>query len=148
MSFKILKKKIMAYLFKYQQEAKFITNGINIYIVDIANIIYIEYDDDKAKINLVNGKTISDTRTLKEIREELHEFGFYQIDKSTLVNLRYITEINTTENGKCLVKFAEMEKNISRRKQKEMRDLFKSNLLKSKNNSCSVPNCPFRISNS
>ena len=130
----------MNYRFFNQLETKFINKDIHKDCVNIADIIYIEYEENKAKINLKNKKIIYDIRTLKEIREELYKFGFYLIDRSTLVNLRYITEIDTTKKGKYWVKFAKIKKDISVRKQKELDDLLNNN---QENCFCPFPNCPF-----
>ena len=109
----------MIYLFKNQKGTKFISDNVIMYFVDITDIISIEYEDNQAKINIKNREAIYDTRTLEEIKEELYEFGFFQIDKNTLVNFMHITEIDKPKKGKYSIKFAGIKKDISVEHQKE-----------------------------
>ena len=114
----------MAFDFDNQINKRFVTKGRNKNAVTYSEITYIEYGSDIAKIHFINSDPIYDTRTLKNFIENLHDFGFYQIDKNVIINGRYVTHINSKDR-KCFIKVAGVDLKVSRSKQKEMKELFK-----------------------
>ena len=115
--------------YDYQTYKKLVIPDVNkMEIVELSDIVYIDYDDDITIIHLINDKQIYTTQTLKDLKESLRQYGFYQIDKGCIINIRYVTEINS-KNKNCFIKLNNIEKKVSRRKQKEMKELFNSALL-------------------
>ena len=120
-------------IFDYLSGKKFVTSGNEMDVIEISDITYVEYDKDIAKIHTINrDEPFYEYQSLKGIRDALFEFGFFQIDKHILVNIKYITKIKDVINRKSSIMLAGTELKISVSKQKEMKELFQSKKLQIK----------------
>lgn len=67
-------------------------------VVDIEEIIRLEGDRNYTHFILRNGKRILATKTLGDYDALLHEFGFFRIHQSTVVNLRHVMAFHRNDN--------------------------------------------------
>ena len=67
-------------------------------VVDIEDIIRLEGDRNYTHFVLRNGKRILATKTLGDYDSLLHEFGFFRIHQSTVVNLRHVTAFHRNDS--------------------------------------------------
>jgi len=93
-------------------------------IVDVADIVYLEADDNYTILNLANKKQIVATRTLGEFEKIFEGTQFYRIHKSAIINMNYLAGFSNLEGS-----FAELKNGkrieISRRKVLEFRERVK-----------------------
>lgn len=75
-----------------------ISNMEGFRVVDIEEIIRLEGDRNYTNFILRNGKRILATKTLGDYDTLLHEFGFFRIHQSTVVNLRHVTAFHRSDN--------------------------------------------------
>jgi len=69
-------------------------------LIPADQVIRCEADDNYSHLYLKNKKTITACRTLKEIEEQLHDFGsFIRVHHSYLVNLNEVTKYIRGEGG-------------------------------------------------
>lgn len=97
-----------------------------IVLVDISSIIYIEAQNKNCIIHSVTDKYIENT-TLKTFEDKLKPNGFFRIQKSYLINTKYITEIYPWFNNAWCVRMQYFEEEvlpISRNKIKELKELL------------------------
>lgn len=85
-------------------------NG-ELYILDVANIMYIEAVDRKTFIYTLDD-CFETKLKLYEIEQQLCKYGFMRISKSCLVNIRYIRSLKREFNHKLLITFENNEKII------------------------------------
>lgn len=98
-----------------------------IILVDISSIIYIESQNKECVIHTRKEKYIDNT-PLRIFEEKLKPNGFFRIQKSFLINTRYIIEIYPWFNNSWCVRMQHYEDEVipvSRNKIKELKDLFK-----------------------
>ncbi|MBC8485580.1 MAG: response regulator transcription factor [Bacteroidetes bacterium] len=72
------------------------------------DVIYIQADSNYSNLHLVEDKTVTLSMTLKGVREILPLNQFYRINRSTIINKKFLTEINRKEKV-CLLKVDEKE---------------------------------------
>lgn len=98
-----------------------------IILVDIQSIVYIESQNKNCIVYTKNNKYI-DTTPLKTFEDKLKASGFFRIQKSYLVNVKYIMEISPWFNNASCVKMQYYEDDlipISRSKIKELKELLR-----------------------
>lgn len=98
----------------------------SIVLVDISSIIYIEVQNRICIIHTKN-KDFTDSTPLKQLEDKLLENGFFRIQKSFLVNLKYILEIYPWFNNTYCVKMQGFEHEIlpiSRNKIKRLKQIL------------------------
>ncbi|MDR7871136.1 MAG: LytTR family DNA-binding domain-containing protein [Tissierellaceae bacterium] len=98
-----------------------------IILVDISSIVYIE-SQNKNCIIYTKNQQYMDTTPLKTFEDKLKSNGFFRIQKSYLVNVKYIMEIFPWFNNTSCVKMQYYEDEalpISRNKIKELKELLK-----------------------
>lgn len=97
----------------------FIKNGTSLYRFRLSAVRYIEIKDHSILYHM-DDKDVSSWGTMKELESKLADKGFCRLDKSTIVNLRYVSEIEDDQvflfNGE---KFY-----ISRPRKKEVKEAF------------------------
>jgi two-component system LytT family response regulator len=74
-----------------------------IIVVDLADIIRCESDNNNTLFYIKDKKRIFVTRTLKYFAELLKNFGFLRVHQSHLVNLEYISAFIKTDGGYLLL---------------------------------------------
>ena len=85
------------------------------YLIDIRKIIYIESVDRQCF--LYTEKNIYETNSkLYELEQQLNEFGFIRINKSTLINLQKIQSLKAEINRKIRITLCNKEQIIASRK--------------------------------
>jgi DNA-binding LytR/AlgR family response regulator len=94
---------------------KITTSGHKRMCIPVARIMYIQSHGDLATLFLNNKSQVSDLKTLKEFENELSNMGFIRISRETLINGKYITNVNTN-CGKSVVYLGDITLNISRRR--------------------------------
>ena len=92
---------------------------------NIENIVYFECDQYLSTVHLFNTKeTKTFCKQLKNIEEELTEYGFLRIFRNILVNMKYVDNINSRK--RCLIIKNGIELKVSRNKWHDVRDFFKN----------------------
>lgn len=87
-------------------------------------IYYIESVDKKTFV-YIKDKVLECSSKLYEIEDKFKEFSFFRANKSTIVNVMYIKDINILLNRNLLVTLESKEKiTISRRNVKDFRKLI------------------------
>lgn len=71
----------------------------NIYLLDLANIICCESDNNYTMVHTTSGEKIMVSKTLKEYDDLLTGFGFYRVHKSHLINLSHIRRFEKQDGG-------------------------------------------------
>ena len=93
-------------------------------LVNVADLIYLQADDNYTVLNLTGGRKIVATRTLGEFEKILDGPDFFRIHKSTIINLSFLVGYSSFQGN-----FAELNDgsrlDISRRKLSEFRDKVK-----------------------
>ncbi|HEX6332709.1 MAG TPA: response regulator [Flavisolibacter sp.] len=70
----------------------------SILFILVKDIIRIEALSNYSKIYLLSGKTVTTSKTLKHLEEQLNIYRFLRPHKSHLVNVRYITRYSKADN--------------------------------------------------
>lgn len=68
--------------------------------VPIAEIAYIESDEQTSRLHLADGRTLSDRRSLKTLEALLLPRGFQRVHRTIVVNLRQIFEIRRKDSAR------------------------------------------------
>ena len=93
-------------------------------LVNVADLIYLQADDNYTILNLTGDRKIVATRTLGEFEKILEGPDFFRIHKSTIINLSFLVGYSSFQGN-----FAELKDgsrlDISRRKLPEFRDKVK-----------------------
>ncbi|MDR7857513.1 LytTR family DNA-binding domain-containing protein [Tissierella sp.] len=98
-----------------------------IILVDVSSIIYIESQNKNCIIHTMNDKYVDNT-PLKVFEDKLKSNGFFRIQKSYLVNTKYIMEIYPWFNNSYCVRMKYFEDevlSVSRNKIKDLKELLK-----------------------
>lgn len=85
-----------------------------IYLLDTAQIIYIESVDRKCFIYTANEIYESDFR-LYELEQQLEEYGFFRVSKSFLIHLQNIQSLKADINRKIRITMSNGEQIIASR---------------------------------
>ena len=93
-------------------------------LVNVAEVIYLQADDNYTFLNLTDNQKIIATRTLGEFEKILEGTDFFRIHKSTIINLNFLIAYSSYQGN-----FAELKDgtrlDISRRKLQEFREKVK-----------------------
>jgi two-component system LytT family response regulator len=93
-------------------------------LVSVADLIYMQADDNYTVLYLTGDRKIVSTRTLGEFEKILDDSEFFRIHKSTIINLSFLTGYSSFQGN-----FAELKDgsrlDISRRKLHEFREKVK-----------------------
>ena len=76
----------------------------HVYLVKVNDIICLESDQNYTTVNVVDGKNILVSRTLKDFTNLLEDFGFIRIHRSHLINPAHIEGFERAEGGTVLMK--------------------------------------------
>jgi two-component system LytT family response regulator len=95
------------------------SNGFQ--ILNVNQIVYVLADSNYSVFYLVNKESIMVSRHLKEYQELLEKSGFSRIHKSTIINLKHLSDY-TNKNG-LIVKLSDNSEHVvSRRRSSEFLD--------------------------
>jgi two-component system LytT family response regulator len=72
-------------------------NGLSYY--HKGDIVYVEADGSYSIMHMINTKTITITRKIKDFEESLVDNGFIRVHKSFLVNIQHISELHRDDSG-------------------------------------------------
>ena len=101
-------------------------NGFH--ILNVNNILYVEADSNYSVFHLENGEKIIVSKHLKEYEDILDSSGFSRIHKSTIINLKHLTDYSNL-NGLTVRLSDNSEHTVSRRRASDfletVRDFFK-----------------------
>ncbi len=82
----------------------------------IENIVYVESGGYVSTIHIKDGiSPVSCSKLLKEIEEKVDGYGFYRINRNTMVNLKYFKSYISGKK-RCVETTTEVEMKVSRRK--------------------------------
>lgn len=97
--------------------------GIN--IVEIKDIIRCESEKNYTSFYLVNGKKLVISRTMGEFEAVLAKNGLMRIQKSHIVNLKFVAKFIKTDGGKLLLKNGDVVKVSISKKQELLERLLR-----------------------
>jgi len=69
-------------------------------VVDPSEVYYLEVLEEATRVRLRSARTLVDTRPADEVVPLFKPYGFPQIHREYVVNLRHIREIRRRENGR------------------------------------------------
>jgi DNA-binding LytR/AlgR family response regulator len=78
-----------------QTGKKITTRGTKKVCIHVEDILYIQYDRDFATIFLNNNTKVNEIKTLKAYEEELCDLCFIRISRNTIINGKYITNVDS-----------------------------------------------------
>lgn len=89
-----------------------------IYMLDIAQVLYLESVDRKCFIYTDGGMYESDFR-LYELEQQLEEYGFFRVSKSFLIHLRKIQSLKSDINRRIRITMSNGEQIMASRQYAE-----------------------------
>jgi DNA-binding LytR/AlgR family response regulator len=90
--------------------------GGKLHQIAIEDIVYVECESYVSTVyTFTKEKTVSCSILLKDIEEKLNGYGFYRINRNTMVNLKYF-ESYVSGKKRCVKTVTGVEMNVSRRK--------------------------------
>ncbi|MEP7169950.1 MAG: LytTR family DNA-binding domain-containing protein, partial [Bacteroidota bacterium] len=95
-----------------------LSKGNRQYFISPQEIYYCKADDNYTKVYLKDNTEFIITKTLKEVDEMLHEYGFIRTHKSSMVNKIHIANL---KNDSAVVLNNNVEIEISRRRLQEVK---------------------------
>ncbi len=72
-------------------------------LLEIGTIIRCEGVDNYTRFHFIDGKSKLISKTLKKVEEQLQEYGFMRVHKSSLVNLRHIISYRKGKTGSLVM---------------------------------------------
>jgi DNA-binding LytR/AlgR family response regulator len=104
--------------FSKQVGRKIATKGYKRKTINIDDIVYILREGYLCRIFIHTGDIIPEIDTLRAFEVKLGNLGFFRIRDNTIINGKYITEMDTRID-KRVVKLGKLEFNISKRRLKQ-----------------------------
>ena len=101
-----------------QEDKIAISTSEGIDFIPIKHIMHIESKSNYSKIFLIENKSITVTKILKDFEEMLLPYNFYRIHNSHLINLNYIQKYIRSQGGHVMLQDG-MLIDVSRRKKEE-----------------------------
>ncbi|NMH73004.1 response regulator transcription factor [Bacillus sp. RO2] len=83
-----------------------------IFYLDPLDILYISRDDRISRIH-TNTRNFESKLALKDLEERLHDYPFFRIHKSYLVNLNYVTKLTPWFNGAYMLELTGSPEKLS-----------------------------------
>ena len=95
------------------------------FLLDVSDIVYAQADGNYSVVYLNDGTTKIITQNLGSIDERLADFSFFRMDRSIIINLKYLVHINRREQA-CTLAFngASIDFLVNRNRLKQLIDLF------------------------
>lgn len=109
---------------KVQIEKISIPSSKGLLFIEPEKILYIEADGRYCNFHFVNSSSIFVSRNLGEIEKMLDNNVFFRVHHSTIINLKYLHELNVKDGG-YLTLSGGVKVQLSRRKKDEFLKLFK-----------------------
>lgn len=100
-----------------------IHHATGIVFVDLDDILFLEGDGAYTVVHLVNGKKNVATKILSEFEDLLPGHHFFRIHKSTIVNLKYVSEFSRGEGFSVILNNG-IQLSVGRRRVKEVLQKF------------------------
>jgi two-component system, LytTR family, response regulator len=124
-----IKLKLKAYLSNINTSSKDLKKLVlktsdSIYLVDIEDIIRCEADKNYTYLFLKDNRKITVAKTLKEYEELLHQYGFFRLHHSHLINIKYMERYD--KKGDLLVLKDKSMVPVAVRKKDELFKLIES----------------------
>jgi DNA-binding LytR/AlgR family response regulator len=105
-----------------------VLKGCNTIIIDVTDILYLTCSGNYISFYLadssMNNGSYMERETLKTYEKKLREYGFFRINRNTLVNGRYILQIKQTSKGKKIYLKGNISLYVSRRKASQLKKLL------------------------
>ena len=102
---------------------KIIINSTTRIVIEIEKICYIKKEIDIADIYLIDGSHFSEIKSLKEYEKKLCQYGFYRINRDTIINGNYIKEIKINKHCRE-IKIFEKKFEVSFRRLKHIKEVL------------------------
>ena len=93
---------------------KITTKGNQKVCIHLESIMYIQSEGGLATIFLNDESSVEEIKTLKEFEKDLFDAGFVRINRNTIINCRYITNVDTNY-AKRVVYLGKIALKISKR---------------------------------
>lgn len=95
------------------------------FLLDVVDIVYAQADGNYSVVYLNDGTSKIITQNLGSIEENLADFSFFRMDRSNIINLKYLVHINRREQA-CTLAFngASIDFLVNRNRIKQLIDLF------------------------
>ena len=81
-----------------------VNSNNTIELIEVADILRIEADDNYSHIYLSSGKKHTSAKTLKKFEEMLSNQGFYRVHKGHIINMDYMGKFIRSEGGQVEMK--------------------------------------------
>jgi two-component system LytT family response regulator len=92
--------------------------------IAIEDIVYVKCESYVSTVHtFAKGKTVSCSVLLKDIEEKVNGYGFFRINRSTLVNLKYFESYVSGKN-RFVKTITGLEMNVSRRKWRILKEII------------------------
>jgi two-component system LytT family response regulator len=101
-----------------QEDKIAISTSEGIDFIPIKNIMHIESKSNYSKIFMIENKSITVTKILKDFEEMLSPYNFYRIHNSHLINLNFIQKYIRSQGGHVMLQDGTLI-DVSRRKKEE-----------------------------
>ncbi len=89
------------------------------------DIVMLKGDINYTELIFQDGKKIIVAKTLKRLNDTFSEFGFFRVNKSNIINIRFLS--NTYENYSVVKLKNNIELNVSRRRRDELKAFIYAN---------------------
>lgn len=89
------------------------------------DIVMLKGDINYTELIFQDGKKIIIAKTLKRLNDAFSEFGFFRVNKSNIINIRFLS--NTYENYSVVKLKNNVELNVSRRRRDELKAFIYAN---------------------
>jgi DNA-binding LytR/AlgR family response regulator len=91
-----------------------------------SEVILLRADINYTELHFTNGKTLVLARTLKKLESDFYPFGFFRINKSNIINLKFLSE--TYDDFAYVILKNKLELNVSRRRREDLKNVINFNL--------------------
>lgn len=83
------------------------------------DVVMLKGDINYTEVIFQNGNKLIVAKTLKRLNDTFSEFGFFRVNKSNIINIRFLT--NTYENFSVVKLKNNIELNVSRRRREDLK---------------------------
>ncbi len=81
-----------------KKQSNFIKGSKSKNIINLNEVLYLESNSSYIELKLINNKSDLIIRSLNSIEEELSKLNFIRVNRSSIINLAFIEEINHNDN--------------------------------------------------
>jgi len=95
------------------------------FLIDVADIVYVKADGNYSIVNLNDGSSKIITQNLGHIEARLSGFSFFRMDRSLIINIKYVSHINRKDHT-CTLAFngSVIDFPVNRIRVKQLAEIF------------------------